>query len=76
MFHILTCFTYTDSAPKELQQETKESFKGDDGRKPIPARKQQAELVARRPDSGGKEGAVISLLANHFLVQLDPSQKI
>nr|ACN79520.1 reduced leaflet 3 [Lotus japonicus] len=65
-----------DSAPKELQRQTKESFKGDDGRKLIPTRKQQDLIVARRPDSGGKEGSVISLLANHFLVQFDPSQKI
>ncbi|KAL8550273.1 hypothetical protein ACS0TY_008915 [Phlomoides rotata] len=32
--------------------------------------------VARRPDSGGVEGRVINLLANHFLVQFDPSQRI
>ncbi|KAH1059824.1 hypothetical protein AAZX31_02G105900 [Glycine max] len=68
--------SYTDSAPKELQQQTKASLKGDDGKKLIPARKPQAVIVARRPDSGGKEGSVISLLANHFLVQFDPSQKI
>ncbi|XP_031099385.1 protein argonaute 7-like [Ipomoea triloba] len=33
-------------------------------------------MVARRPDCGGVEGAVISLLANHFLVRFDPSQQI
>lgn len=33
-------------------------------------------MVARRPDSGGIEGPVISLLANHFLVKFDPSQRI
>lgn len=32
--------------------------------------------VARRPDSGGSEGTIISLLANHFLVKFDPSQII
>nr|XP_043624917.1 protein argonaute 7 [Erigeron canadensis] len=32
--------------------------------------------VARRPDSGGKEGTKISLLANHFLVEFDPLQQI
>lgn len=63
-------------AEKELQQQAKPSFKGDDGKKMIPARKPQAVIVARRPDSGGQEGSVISLLANHFLVQFDPSQKI
>ena len=33
-------------------------------------------MAARRPDSGGVEGPVISLLANHFLVKFDPSLKI
>ncbi|KAL3840550.1 hypothetical protein ACJIZ3_025141 [Penstemon smallii] len=33
-------------------------------------------VVARRPDSGGVEGKVITLLANHFLVQFEPSQQI
>ncbi|XP_019164711.1 PREDICTED: protein argonaute 7-like [Ipomoea nil] len=33
-------------------------------------------MVARRPDCGGVEGPVISLLANHFLVRFDPSQQI
>ncbi|KAJ9563799.1 LOW QUALITY PROTEIN: hypothetical protein OSB04_008959 [Centaurea solstitialis] len=32
--------------------------------------------VARRPDSGGKEGTIISLLANHFLVKFNPFQQI
>lgn len=32
--------------------------------------------AARRPDHGGNEGSTISLLANHFLVQFDPKQKI
>ena len=68
--------SYTDSAPKELQQQSKASLKGDDGKKLIPAKKPHAVLVASRPDSGGREGSVISLLANHFLVQFDPSQKI
>ncbi|KAL8157313.1 hypothetical protein AgCh_002130 [Apium graveolens] len=36
----------------------------------------QTLVVARRPDSGGIEGPVISLLANHFLVKFDPSQRI
>ena len=33
-------------------------------------------MAARRPDSGGVEGPVISLIANHFLVRFDPSQRI
>ncbi|XP_038705908.1 protein argonaute 7 isoform X2 [Tripterygium wilfordii] len=36
----------------------------------------KAMVVARRPDSGGIEGLVIPLLANHFHVQFDPSQRI
>nr|XP_019709954.1 protein argonaute 7 [Elaeis guineensis] len=36
----------------------------------------QATVAARRPDSGGDEGSVIPLIANHFPVQFDPSQKI
>ncbi|KAI7738583.1 hypothetical protein M8C21_034011 [Ambrosia artemisiifolia] len=32
--------------------------------------------VARRPDSGGTEGIIIPLLANHFLVEFDPLQPI
>ncbi|KAJ4755541.1 Argonaute family protein [Rhynchospora pubera] len=33
-------------------------------------------VVATRPDSGGTEGPAIPLLANHFLVQFDPSERI
>ncbi|XP_072971133.1 protein argonaute 7-like [Typha angustifolia] len=36
----------------------------------------QAIALVRRPDPGGTEGPVIPLLANHFLVQFDPLQKI
>lgn len=36
----------------------------------------EALVAARRPDSGGVEGPVISLLANHFLVKFDSSLKI
>ncbi|KAF6134098.1 hypothetical protein GIB67_035652 [Kingdonia uniflora] len=35
-----------------------------------------ALVVAKRPDAGGIEGCVISLIANHFLVQFDVSQRI
>lgn len=38
--------------------------------------KPQSLVVARRPDSGGVEGPVISLLANHFLVKFDPFHRI
>ncbi|KAI9085445.1 hypothetical protein K1719_032606 [Acacia pycnantha] len=63
-------------APKESHQQAKASLKGDDEKKLIPARKPQPLIAARRPDSGGKEGSVISLLANHFLVKFDSSQEI
>lgn len=36
----------------------------------------QALVATKRPDSGGGEGSTIHLLANHFLVQFDPSQKV
>ncbi|PIN05276.1 Translation initiation factor 2C (eIF-2C) [Handroanthus impetiginosus] len=47
----------------------------ENGRK-IMDTKQKPLAVARRPDSGGVEGKSITLFANHFLVQFDPSQKI
>ncbi|GAU45842.1 hypothetical protein TSUD_175410 [Trifolium subterraneum] len=65
-----------DLAPKELQKKTKSSFKEVDEKKLISTRKPQEVIVAIRPDSGGQEGPVISLLANHFLVKFDSSQKI
>lgn len=37
---------------------------------------EKALVVAKRPDSSGQEGSVIYLMANHFLVKFDPSQKI
>ncbi|XVF03276.1 hypothetical protein REPUB_Repub04eG0247500 [Reevesia pubescens] len=49
--------------------------KGSNGRK-IMSTTKEALVAARRPDSGGVEGPVISLLANHFLVKFDPSLKI
>lgn len=39
-------------------------------------RRQQPPCITSRPDSGGVEGVTIPLLANHFLVRFDPSQKI
>ncbi|KAF7828018.1 Protein argonaute 7 [Senna tora] len=63
-------------AAKGLQQQAKASINGDDGKRLTLAKKPQALIAARRPDSGGKEGTVISLLANHFLVQFDSSQKL
>ncbi|XP_054824618.1 protein argonaute 7-like isoform X1 [Prosopis cineraria] len=63
-------------APKESHHQAKASSEGDDRNKLMPARKPQPLIAARRPDSGGKEGSAISLLANHFLVKFDSSQKI
>ncbi|XP_058109523.1 protein argonaute 7 isoform X2 [Magnolia sinica] len=41
-----------------------------------PASNSQALVTTRRPDSGGTDGLLIPLLANHFLVRFDPSQQI
>ncbi|KAI3467297.1 hypothetical protein Pfo_023960 [Paulownia fortunei] len=47
----------------------------ENGRKIVDT-KPKSLAVARRPDSGGVEGKAVTLLANHFLVQFDPSQRI
>ncbi|KAA8529385.1 hypothetical protein F0562_033816 [Nyssa sinensis] len=62
-------------APEGLRRQTGLPFRGKDGRRVVCATPQPL-LAARRPDSGGIEGPVISLLANHFLVQFDPSHRI
>ncbi|KAJ4834119.1 Protein argonaute 7 [Turnera subulata] len=61
-------------APEEHGQQCL-PLKASDGKK-APSSTTQALVAARRPDSGGVEGPVVTLLANHFLVQFDPSQKI
>ncbi|KAL8035487.1 hypothetical protein ABFS82_12G097200 [Erythranthe guttata] len=48
----------------------------ENGRKIVSDANKKQFQVARRPDSGGIEGKPITLLANHFLVEFDPSQKI
>ncbi|XP_050237879.1 protein argonaute 7 [Mercurialis annua] len=63
------------SAPEGLQGRKSLPFKGNDRRKGM-GTTAQALVVAKRPDSGGVEGSVITLLANHFLVRLDSSQRI
>ncbi|XP_010551411.1 PREDICTED: protein argonaute 7 [Tarenaya hassleriana] len=45
------------------------------GRK-VMSSSEETLVVANRPDSGGKEGSVVYLLANHFLVKFQPSQRI
>ncbi|XP_031265683.1 protein argonaute 7-like [Pistacia vera] len=61
--------------PEWVQRRSKVTPRGGDGRRMMAA-KTQALVATKRPDSGGVEGPVISLLANHFLVQFDPSQRI
>ncbi|KAK4380485.1 hypothetical protein RND71_002347 [Anisodus tanguticus] len=66
------------SASKVLQRQNDVS-KQNDGRRVKAASATmtpESLVVAKRPDSGGVEGPVISLLANHFLVKFDPSQNI
>ncbi|KAJ6324848.1 hypothetical protein OIU76_012026 [Salix suchowensis] len=58
-----------------LQQQKNRPLRGGGGRK-VTSATTQSLVVARRPDSGGVEGSVITLLANHFLVQFDSSQRI
>ena len=62
------------TAPEDTERRASFSPRGENGRKVMAAT--QAMVTARRPDSGGIEGPVISLLANHFLVQFDSSQRI
>ncbi|XP_073300059.1 protein argonaute 7-like [Primulina huaijiensis] len=59
----------------EIQKKISLPFDKRNGRKTADA-KPKVLAVARRPDSGGVEGRAVSLLANHFLVQFDPSQRI
>ncbi|KAJ9705630.1 hypothetical protein PVL29_003615 [Vitis rotundifolia] len=61
-------------ASEDTQRRASSPFRGENGRKVMGAT--QALVAARRPDSGGVEGPVISLLANHFLVQFDSLQRI
>ncbi|KAI5352734.1 hypothetical protein L3X38_005626 [Prunus dulcis] len=68
--------TISPSASEGFQEQTSSPFKGEDVRKLTCARTGKAIVTARRPDSGGVEGTVISLLANHFLVQFDSSERI
>ncbi|KAF8378733.1 hypothetical protein HHK36_030082 [Tetracentron sinense] len=62
-------------ASEGLQQQTCLSVRGEDERGSI-SNSPRALVAARRPDSGGLDGLVIPLLANHFLVQFDSSQQI
>ena len=63
----LTDFMVIPVLPKLVPSEEVEK---DFSRNPVPL------VAVGRPDFGGKEGAMIQLLANHFLVQFEPSQQI
>ncbi|KAF5183103.1 argonaute [Thalictrum thalictroides] len=65
------------AAPKRLQEKTSLPIKGEDEKGiMLKSARPIAQIAMKRPDSGGMEGSVISLLANHFLVQFDSSQRI
>ncbi|MQL87641.1 hypothetical protein Taro_020185 [Colocasia esculenta] len=73
--------TPTEEAIKVLQQKTVYRLSKDDNPKVKDCCKKltsnsQALVAARRPDPGGLEGPKITLLANHFHVEFDASQKI
>ncbi|XP_059655791.1 protein argonaute 7 [Cornus florida] len=63
-------------ASERIQLKTNPPLRGKDERRVTSATPPSILVVARRPDCGGVEGPVIALLANHFLVQFDPSQRI
>lgn len=66
-----------ETAPKGLLGQNDLPYQGNDGDgEGIMSAAAPPLVAARRPDSGGTEGPVISLLANHFLVQFDSSQRI
>lgn len=64
------------SSPEGFPKKASTPLKREDGGNLSGARTEQALVAAKRPDSGGVEGPAISLLANHFLVQFDSSQRI
>lgn len=70
------CFFPNIPSAEGFPKQTGIPLKREDGRKLSGSMTEQALVAASRPDSGGVEGPVISLLANHFLVQFDPSQRI
>eukprot|EP00268_Persea_americana_P040038 TRINITY_DN3971_c0_g1_i2.p1 TRINITY_DN3971_c0_g1~~TRINITY_DN3971_c0_g1_i2.p1 ORF type:complete len:543 (+),score=108.12 TRINITY_DN3971_c0_g1_i2:25-1629(+) len=70
--------------PERFQQKTSTPRREDNKHSPSvpldhcenPTSNSQALVAIRRPDSGGVDGHVIPLLANHFLVQFNPSLRI
>ncbi|KAJ4961968.1 hypothetical protein NE237_021878 [Protea cynaroides] len=69
--------SYSDSqvSASTVSHAEEELVRGEDEEGNL-ASSQQALKAPKRPDSGGKEGSLIPLLANHFLIQFDSSQKI
>ncbi|KAL5722966.1 Protein argonaute 7 [Ranunculus cassubicifolius] len=64
-------------APERLQEKMSLPVKGEDEKVLVVCTDRPNALVAmKRPDSGGTEGTIIPLLANHFLVKFDSSQRI
>ncbi|KAG8383067.1 hypothetical protein BUALT_Bualt05G0146100 [Buddleja alternifolia] len=63
-----------DLSVSQARTENQRKLDKENGRKIVDVR-QKPLAVARRPDCGGVEGRVITLLANHFLVKFDPIQK-
>ncbi|XP_010258604.1 PREDICTED: protein argonaute 7-like [Nelumbo nucifera] len=61
--------------PQGLQQKAGKLSGGEDESAQMTVNPQSL-VATRRPDNGGLDGAAIPLLANHFLVQFDPSQRI
>lgn len=61
--------------PSQALEEGSQRQKGEYGKRNITVTPQPPAPV-RRPDAGGLEGTLIPLLANHFLVRFDSSQKI
>ncbi|XP_039057840.1 protein argonaute 7-like [Hibiscus syriacus] len=72
----LPVLTMAPPAPEGIQWRKNLPSKASDGRKLSTSTKKAALVIVKRPDFGGVEGPVISLLANHFLVKFDPSLKI
>ncbi|XP_043687880.1 protein argonaute 7-like [Telopea speciosissima] len=67
--------TVSQVEEKGLQQKQSTPTRGEDKRGET-ATTQEVFVAPKRPNSGGLEGSSIPLLANHFLVQFDSSQKI
>ncbi|XP_051145595.1 protein argonaute 7 [Andrographis paniculata] len=59
----------------DVQQKACLPYDQKNGRRKIDSTEPKPLAVARRPDCGGVEGKIINLVANHFSVQFDPTQR-